>query len=73
MKGHKNKYSIMKMARAKVRSVRGEPQRLKAYRRLKRVKTTDSSHHFSISANILNRAFKAEFPGDKWVSDITYL
>jgi len=48
-------------------------QRLRAYRRRKFIKTTDSNHHFSVSANILNRDFKASFPGEKWVSDITYL
>jgi len=48
-------------------------QRLRAYRRQKFVKTTDSNHHFSISANMLNRGFKAVYPGEKWVSDITYL
>jgi transposase InsO family protein len=48
-------------------------QRLRVNRRPKWVKTTDSNHHLSVSTNILNRAFKAEFPGEKWVSDITYL
>jgi len=48
-------------------------QRLRAYRRRKFIKTTDSSHHFTVSANILNRGFRADFPGEKWVSDITYL
>jgi len=48
-------------------------QRLRAYRRRKFIKTTDSNHHFTVSANILNRDFKADFPGEKWVSDITYL
>jgi len=48
-------------------------QQLRGNRRPKWVKTTDSNHHFSISANKLNRDFKAAFPGEKWVSDITYL
>jgi transposase InsO family protein len=39
----------------------------------KRVKTTDSSHLLAVAANILNREFGAENPGEKWVSDITYL
>ena len=37
------------------------------------VKTTDSDHTQPISDNILARDFKASMPGEKWVSDITYL
>jgi transposase InsO family protein len=37
------------------------------------VKTTDSNHGLLISENILDRNFYAAFPGEKWVSDITYL
>jgi transposase InsO family protein len=37
------------------------------------VKTTDSNHGLLISGNILDRNFRAAFPGEKWVSDITYL
>ena len=37
------------------------------------IKTTDSNHGLSISENILARNFHAAFPGEKWVSDITYL
>ena len=48
-------------------------QRLKAGRRGKWVKTTDSRHHFDVSANILNRDFRAESAGQKWVSDISYV
>jgi transposase InsO family protein len=36
-------------------------------------KTTDSNHGLVISENILDRNFNAAFPGEKWVSDITYL
>jgi transposase InsO family protein len=35
--------------------------------------TTDSNHDLYVSRNILARNFKASFPGEKWVSDITYL
>ena len=48
-------------------------QQLRVNRRPKWVKTTDSSHRLSVSANILNRDFRADYPGEKWVSDITYL
>jgi transposase InsO family protein len=48
-------------------------QKLWARRRRKYVKTTDSSHGLVVADNILNRDFQAEYPGEKWVSDITYL
>lgn len=38
-----------------------------------RVSTTDSRHDFPVSENHLNRNFNAEAPGQKWVSDITYI
>jgi len=46
---------------------------LKARRRRKWVKTTDSQHKFEVAENILNRNFRSLYPGAKWVSDITYL
>ena len=46
---------------------------LHARRRRKFVVTTDSSHTLAIPENILNREFSAAGPGEKWVSDITYL
>ena len=36
-------------------------------------KTTDSNHNLPIAANIMGRDFNATYPGEKWVSDITYL
>jgi len=48
-------------------------QQLRARKRRKWVKTTDSRHNYCVSENILNRNFLASFPGEKWVSDITYL
>ena len=48
-------------------------QRLSARKRRKGAKTTDSRHNLRVSENILNRNFHAAFPGEKWVSDITYL
>ena len=46
---------------------------LNARRRRKYIPTTDSKHSLPVCANILNRNFSAEKPGQKWVSDITYL
>ena len=38
-----------------------------------RPRTTDSGHGLGACENVLNRDFLAEGPGQKWVSDITYL
>ena len=46
---------------------------LAARRRSKWVKTTDANHALPVAENILARDFTARFPGEKWVSDITYL
>ena len=35
--------------------------------------TTDSAHHFPVAKNLLNRGFHANAPGQKRVSDITYI
>jgi transposase InsO family protein len=35
--------------------------------------TTDSKHSQPVAENLLNREFSASGPGEKWVSDITYL
>jgi putative transposase len=35
--------------------------------------TTDSKHNFPVAKNHLNREFSANRPGQKWVSDITYI
>jgi len=43
-------------------------------RRMRRwTTTTDSKHSYPVCENILNRDFSAAKPGQKWVSDITYL
>jgi putative transposase len=47
-------------------------QGLRARRRRKRAKTTDSRHGLACAGNILARNFQAAAPGEKWVSDITY-
>ncbi len=38
-----------------------------------RVCTTNSNHSFKLSENLLNRDFKSNTLGEKWVSDITYI
>ena len=46
---------------------------LNARRMKKYTTTTDSKHSYPVCENILNRDFFAAKPGQKWVSDITYL
>lgn len=38
-----------------------------------RVQTTESDHDYPVVKNLLNREFTADKPGQKWVSDITYI
>ncbi|AKD05002.1 IS3 family transposase [Pontibacter korlensis] len=38
-----------------------------------RVNTTDSNHSLTLAENHLNRDFTAARPGQKWVSDLTYI
>jgi transposase InsO family protein len=47
--------------------------KLAARSQRKYVKTTDTNHKLPISENIIKQDFSASFPGEKWVSDITYL
>jgi transposase InsO family protein len=44
-----------------------------ARRRRKWAKTTDSRHKFAFAFNVRERNLHATAPGEKWVSDITYL
>ncbi len=46
---------------------------LNARIRRRHIVTTESGHSFPVYENILARNFSAAYPGDKWVSDITYL
>lgn len=48
-------------------------QNIKTRRSRRRVKTTQSNHDFKIADNLLNRNFSAEYPNQKYVTDITYL
>ena len=36
-------------------------------------RTTDSRHGLAVAENLLGRDFKAAKPGEKWISDITYV
>jgi transposase InsO family protein len=62
----------LKISRKRVERLMRE-HGLQARRRRKYVVTTDSGHGLEAAANILNREFSAAGPGEKWVSDITYL
>ena len=62
----------LRISRKRVERLMRE-QKLWARRRRKYVNTTDSSHGLVVADNILNRNFHATNPGEKWVSDITYL
>jgi transposase InsO family protein len=46
---------------------------LKSRRVKPRRVTTNSKHGLPVASNVLNRAFSAEQPNTKWVSDITYV
>jgi transposase InsO family protein len=46
---------------------------LNARKRGKYIQTTNSKHSLPVCENILNQQFHTERPGEKWVSDITYL
>jgi transposase InsO family protein len=48
-------------------------EKLRAKRKRKAMKTTDTNHCEPVSENLLARDFTASGPGQKWVSDITYL
>ena len=39
----------------------------------RRIRTTDSDHGSPVADNVLDRAFTAEAPDQKWVTDITYI
>ena len=66
-----NKYG-KRVSRKKVAQLMRE-NGLNARQKKKYVKTTDSKHNLPVCENILNQEFYAEKPGQKWVSDITYL
>jgi transposase InsO family protein len=46
---------------------------IQAKRKRNWVKTTNSGHSLPVAENLLARDFSADNPGEKWVSDITYV
>jgi transposase InsO family protein len=66
------KDSGIKISRKRVARLMRE-RKLRVRRTLKWLKTTDSNHGLPVAENILDRKFYAMHPGEKWVSDITYL
>ena len=83
-RANKNCYGFQKTFKA-VRKQGFEYSRLQVIRAMKQLKiggkrrkrfvprTTDSSHNFPISPNLLNRNFRVQEPNQVWVSDITYI
>jgi len=61
-----------RVSRKRVERIMRE-QKLIALGRRKRIYTTDSRHGLGYAENILSQNFHAEHPGEKWVSDITYI
>jgi transposase InsO family protein len=66
------KHAGIKISRKRVARLM-KKLKLHAKKPRKWLKTTDSNHGLPIAENILDRKFYAEYPGQKWVSDITYL
>lgn len=62
-------YSVSEPYVAKIMKENG----IRSILKKKFVVTTDSEHDHPISENILARNFHAEYLGQKWVSDITYI
>jgi putative transposase len=48
-------------------------ENIRARRKMKRSKTTDSHHPYPVAPNRLNQAFEATRPNEKWLGDITYI
>ena len=69
---HELKGMGMRLSRKRVERLMRE-QKLQARRPRKWAKTTDTAHKLEASDNILAQNFHSAFPGEKWVSDITYL
>ena len=64
----------MVMRFARTRSPRDEQEGITSSTAKKfRVTTTDSKHSLPVAENILDRDFTAERPGQKVVSDLTYI
>jgi putative transposase len=61
-----------RVSRARVNRLMREANCETKYRK-KFVRTTNSKHSSHVPENVLARAFKADRPNQKWVSDLTYL
>jgi transposase InsO family protein len=48
-------------------------ENIRARRKKKRTKTTDSQHTYPVAPNLLNQDFAAQRPNEKWLGDITYI
>lgn len=46
---------------------------IRAVHAKKYVRTTDSKHSYPVVENLLDQNFNADSPGQKWVSDLTYI
>ena len=66
------KHMGIRVGRKRVERLMRE-QKLCARKKRRAAYTTDSRHRLPLAENILNRDFRASLPGEKWVSDITYL
>ena len=62
----------LRVSRKRVERLMRE-SKLQARKRKKHIVTTDSNHRYEVAGNLLNRDFHSAYPGEKWVSDITYL
>jgi len=62
-------HTVSKNRVAKLMKMHG----IRAARRQKRKKTTQSDHPYPVASNLLNREFTAERPNEKWLGDITYI
>jgi transposase InsO family protein len=67
----RNKYGI-RVSRKRIAKLLRK-HGLNARRRRKWIVTTNSNHGLRVCGNVLNREFTATVPGEKWVSDLTYL
>jgi len=62
-----------KVGRYKARSLMKKAGLITPQRCRFRIKTTDSTHKYPISQNLLNRSFKVAEINHSWASDITYI
>jgi len=66
---HDRGYKISRCRVARLMTQNG----ISAVNKKKFKKTTDSNHKHPVAPNLLKQEFIADRPGEKWVSDITYI